>query len=193
MTEDLRSVSGNIFFDPMRLKYLGRNVILGKTVRIRYPELVSIDDNCIIDDFTYISTALSLDRNVHIAAGCKIIGGRSATVTMGEFSTLAPNVVLAAGSDDYVAGMATPLVPIEFKGSVEVGRIEIGRHCIVGAGSVVLPDVRFEDGAAVGALSLVRKSLESWKLYAGIPARLLRDRDKDVILALERAFYARQQ
>ena len=66
----------NIFFDLNKLKSLGKNVIIGKTVRIRYPELVEIGNNVIIDDFTYISTQLKLHSNVHISAGCKIIGGQ---------------------------------------------------------------------------------------------------------------------
>ena len=63
----------NIFFDLKKLKSLVRNVIIGKTVRIRYPELVEIGDNVIVDDFTYISVALKLHSNIHISAGCKII------------------------------------------------------------------------------------------------------------------------
>lgn len=178
----------NLFFDLSALKHLGRNCIIGKTVRIRYPELVSIGDNCIIDDFTYISTALHLEGRAHIAPGCQLIGGRNCTVSFGEFSTLAPNVVLAAGSDDYHAGIATPLVPSEFKGNIEYGDIRIGRHCIVGAGSVVMPNVTIADGAAVGALSLVKKDLKPWTLYAGIPARILKARDKDAILELEKKY-----
>jgi acetyltransferase-like isoleucine patch superfamily enzyme len=181
----------NIFFDVGRLKSRGRNVIIGKTVRIRYPELVSIGDDCIIDDFTYVSTELDLVGHVHISAGCKLIGGRSASVRMEPFSTLAPNVVLSAGSDDYVAGIATPLVPPEFKGNYEVGRIVIGRHGIVGAGAVVLPDVTFGEGAAVGALSLVKGDLEPWYLYAGIPARKIKVRDRATIEGLEKEWSAR--
>ena len=64
-------MSENIFFDRTDLKRCGDNVIIGKTVRIRYPELVSIGDNVIIDDFTYISTELEIGNYVHIAAGCK--------------------------------------------------------------------------------------------------------------------------
>jgi galactoside O-acetyltransferase len=93
-------MTDNIFFDKKNLQYCGENVIIGKTVRIRHPEKVSIGDNVIIDDFTYISTNLTINSFVHIAAGCKIIGGKNASVEMLEFSTLAPNVVLAAGSDD---------------------------------------------------------------------------------------------
>lgn len=181
-------MSQNLFFDPSTLARIGANVIIGKTVRIRYPELVEIGDDVIIDDFCYISTALSIHGRVHIAAGCKLIGGRGARVELGEFSTLAPNVVLAAGSDDYVGGIASPLVDTRFKGDVQVGTINLGRHCIVGANSTVLPAVRFGDGAAVGAQSLVKASLEPWSLYAGIPARLMKRRDRERILELEREF-----
>jgi acetyltransferase-like isoleucine patch superfamily enzyme len=175
----------NIFFDLKKLKHLGKNAIVGKTVRIRYPELVSIGDNCIIDDFTYISTALELKNNVHISAGCKIIGGRRSSVAFDEYSTLSPGVVLAAGSDDYVGGIATPLVPLEVKGDVKLGYIRLGRHCIVGSNSVVLPNVTFGEGASVGALSLVKSDLRPWSLYAGVPAKKLKDRDKKKILELE--------
>lgn len=176
----------NIFFDVAQLKSCGCNVVIGKTVRIRYPELVSIGDNVIIDDFTYISTALSIEGNVHIAAGCKLIGGRGASIAIGEFSTLAPNVVLAAGSDDYARGIASPLVPLKYKGNVQIGEILLGRHCIVGANSTVLPNVIFNDGAAVGAQSLVKDDIPAWELFGGVPARKIKIRNSEEILKLER-------
>lgn len=178
----------NIFFELSKLKKCGKNVIIGKTVRIRYPELVEIGDNVIIDDFTYISTALILDSNVHISAGCKIIGGREANVRFGSFSTLAPNVVLAAGSDDYLSGIATPMVPHKYKGAVQIGEITLGRHCIVGANSTVLPNVCFSDGACLGAQSLAKSDLEAWSLYAGVPAKKIKEREREKIQALETNF-----
>lgn len=181
-------MSDNLFFDTAKLKRCGRNVIIGKTVRIRYPELVEIGDDVIIDDFTYISTALRIAGFVHIAAGNKLIGGTGAMVEIGEFSTLAPNCVLAAGSDDYLAGIASPLVPAAYKGKAKIGTIALGRHCILGANSTVLPDVTFADGSAVGAQSLVKQNLDAWTLYAGVPAVRMRGRDRDAILKLEKAF-----
>lgn len=180
--------SENIFFDVKKLKRIGKNVIIGKTVRIRYPELVEIGDNVIIDDFTYISTALHIDNFVHISAGAKIIGGKDCTVRFGAFSTLAPNVVLAAGSDDYYAGLATPLVDKKYKGDVEYGDIIIGRHSIVGAGSVILPSVKLHEGASLGALSLAKSDLTAWTLYAGVPAQKVGSRDQNKILELEKEF-----
>lgn len=178
----------NIFFNINELKECGKNVIIGKTVRIRYPELVEIGDNVIIDDFTYISTSLKLHDNVHISSGCKIIGGRNAFVEMCEFSTLAPNVVLSAGSDDYLSGIATPMVPLEYKGDVKIGKIILNKHCIVGSGSVVLPDVIFEKGACLGALSLANKNLTEYALFAGIPAKKIKSRNKVEIENLEKKY-----
>ncbi len=176
---------GNLFFKKSQLRYIGENVIIGKTVRMRYPELVEIGNNVIIDDFTYISTALKIGNNVHIAAGCKLIGGPSATITIQDFSTLAPNVILAAGSDDYISGIASPLVPSEYKGQFMIGTITLGRHCIIGANTTVLPNVKLYDGAAVGAQSLVKNDIRAWTLEAGIPARYLKNRNCEEILRLE--------
>jgi len=182
-------VADNLFFNKRDLKHCGSNVIIGKTARIRYPELVSIGDNVIIDDFTYISTQLNVAAYVHISSGCSIIGGRNSLVSFGQFSTLAPNVVLAAGSDDYMAGLATPMVPEEFKGAVEIGSILIGDHCIIGANSTVLPNVTLATGACVGSNSLVKSNLEGWYLYVGTPVRRIKKRDADKILALEQTFW----
>lgn len=178
----------NIFFDIGKLKSIGQNVIIGKTVRIRYPELVEIGDNVIIDDFTYISTALKLHSNVHISSGCKIIGGKDSYVEMKEFSTLAPNVVLSAGSDDYISGIATPMVPLKYKANAVIGKIILNKHCIVGAGSVVLPNIIFYEGASVGALSLVNRNLEEYTLYVGIPAKEIKKRNEGEIRLLEESF-----
>lgn len=182
-------MSENIFFDLDKLKTIGKNVIIGKTVRIRYPELVEIGDNVIIDDFTYISTSLKVHSYVHISSGCKLIGGKEAYIEFNEFSTLSPGVVLAAGSDDYIGGIATPLVPAEYKGNVVHGRIVLGKHCIIGSNSVVLPNVICSEGSSVGALSLVNCSLEEWTLYGGVPVHELKKRDKEQIKKLEEAFY----
>jgi len=178
----------NIFFNLDDLKHCGKNVIIGKTVRIRYPELVEIDDNVIIDDFTYISTALILHSFVHISSGCKIIGGKKSVVQFGNFSTLAPGVVLAAGTDDYSGGIATPLIPDEYKGNSIHGFITLHKHCIVGSNSVILPNVVLKEGAAVGALSLVNRNLDEWKLFAGIPVKFIKERDKEAILGYEQKF-----
>lgn len=178
-------MAGNIFFDTKRLKSVGKNVIIGKTARIRYPELVEIGDNCIIDDFTYISCRVTLNSNVHISANCSLIGGQKSEIRIGEFSTTAPGVVLAAGSDDYRSGLATPMVDVQYKAEIVLGKIVIGRHCIIGANSVILPNCEIGDYTSIGALSLVNASLHGGNVYCGIPVKQSSKKNIDEIDRLE--------
>ena len=87
----------NIYFDMQDLMHIGKEVIIGKTVRIRQPHKASIDDGSIIDDFTYISSALEVKKYVHIASSCTISGGEG-KFSIGNFSTLATHVSTHCGS-----------------------------------------------------------------------------------------------
>ena len=64
-------------------------------------------------------------------------------------------------------------------------------HAIIGTNTVVLPDVVIGEGAAVSAGSVVTRSLEPWGVYAGTPARRIKARHADTILAAELELYAR--
>ncbi len=174
----------NIFFDLKDLRHLGKNVIIGKTVRIRYPKEVLIGDNSIIDDFTYISTALELGNFTHIATGCAIIGGRKAKITIGDFVNIAPSCQIVAGSNDYKGGdLVGPAIPEGYCGKADIEDVTIDNHCLLGCQTVVLPGVNMPEGMATGAFSLVKKSeYEGWAVYVGIPCKKLCDRErKDII------------
>ena len=57
--------------------------------------------------------------------------------------------------------------------STRVGVVEIGDHCFVGAGSIILPNVRIGDWSIVGAGSVVTKDIPPHCVAAGNPARIL--------------------
>lgn len=65
--------------------------------------------------------------------------------------------------------------------------VYLGRHVIVGAGSIVFPGVEVAEGCSVGAMTLVNKSTLPWGIYAGNPARRMKERRKD-LLELEKKF-----
>ena len=81
-----------------------------------------------------------------------------------------------------------PKKGIKYKADVKIGKIILNKHCIVGAGSVVLPDVVFNEGACLGALSLANKDLTEYSLYVGIPAKFLKLRNKMEIINLEKKY-----
>jgi galactoside O-acetyltransferase len=108
---------------------------------------------------------------------------------MDDFSGLAYGCQVFTQSDDYSGStMTNPTVPMQFKSEYKAS-VHIGRHCILGTNSVVMPGVEMAEGSATGAISLVTESTEEWKIYVGIPARCVRDRSRD-LLALEEKYLA---
>ena len=180
----------NIFFDVNRLKHVGKNVIIGKTARIRHPELVSIGDNSIIDDFTYISAELSVGRFCHIGSNSVILGGGGQGKCVFEDLTgCAPGCRIITASDDYVQSMGGPNVPKKFLGEPIGGTVRIKSYSILGANTVVMPNTTIEEGVSTAAMTLIRKDLPGWTIYGGNPARTLGPRNKESIMALINQFW----
>ena len=171
-------MSDNIFFNIKDLKHCGKNVIIGKTVRIRKPHLVSIGDGTIIDDFTYISPALDVGKHCHIAAGVSISGG-SGKLTIGNYATLSTHVSVHCGSSDYrKLSLDLPSVPDKFQFGGETKDVLISDFVVVGAHSCILPGAQIPRGSAYGAYTLIKDTkLKPYHLYVGVECRDLGERD----------------
>jgi galactoside O-acetyltransferase len=163
---------------------LGRNVLIHPTVVIVDCSAVSIGDHVRIDPFCVLSAKrIEIGSYVNISTRSALLG--RAQIFMENFSSTAPGAMIMTSNDDYLGrGLVGAVIPEALRGAHH-GDVTIRRHGIVGAGSVVLPGVTIGEGSTVGALSFVKRSLEPWGVYAGIPVRRIRDRAKDVI-ALEK-------
>jgi len=80
-------------------------------------------------------------------------------------------------------------VPPEWR-HVVTAPIQVARHGVLGANSVILPGGGLGEGATVGALSLVKAVLEPWTVNAGVPTRVVGRRDREGVLAEERSLAA---
>lgn len=169
-------------------KSLGRNVIISKMASIYLPELISIGNNVRIDDFVFLSGDITLGENIHIAPFCTLIGGAGgAGIVMKNYSGLSAHVTIYSISDDYSGEfMTNPTIPSKYRNVVK-GRVVLHEYVIVGATSVILPGIEIGEGTAIGAMSMVEKSLPEWKICRGIPARVLKERSKKLI-ELEQQF-----
>lgn len=181
---------GNIFFEKKDLKYCGNNVIIGKTVRIRKPHLVSIYDNVIIDDFTYIPCALDIGSYTHIGANCSFIGG-AGSIKIGAFVNIAPSCQIVTGTNDYRGGgLVGPAIPSEYVGSPIVEPIIIEDFALLACQTVILPGVIIPKGMATGALSLVKKgNYLKWTIYAGVPCAEIGQRDGTIMIEQAKKLY----
>ena len=147
-----------------------RSSIVSQMIRVR--GRLDVGDHAIIDDFCYFAADVRLGRYAHIAHGVTVLGG-GWSCTVGDFTAIGPGVRILCASDDYDGGIAGPRIPAAFKRRPRCGDVRIGRHCVIGANSVILPGTVIPDGVAVGALSLVgpKSRLQPYGLYAGSPAR----------------------
>ena len=161
-------------------KSLGKDVRVSDKAAIYDPSRIEIGDYSRVDDFSVLSGSIKIGRNVHLAVYSNVAGG-SEGVVFEDFAGLAYGCHVFTQSDDYSGGSLTnPTVPSKYKKEMKAA-VRIGRHCIVGTGSVILPGVHLADGTSVGALSLVTKSTEEWWIYFGAPAKKIKRRKKDLL------------
>jgi galactoside O-acetyltransferase len=161
-------------------------------VRIFEPTvIVNIDNiefgkNIIIDSFVLIQAKkkIKIGNHIHIPSFSSITGGGK--LTMEDYSGLSSGVRIFTGSDDYKDwGFGNPTIDEKFR-NIKIGEVLINKFAIIGANSVILPDVEIGEGAAVGAGSVVTKSLEPWGIYIG--NKKIGERNKEEVLNNFKAF-----
>ena len=169
------------------LKKYGDNVFISRNAILYNPESIEIGHDVRIDDFCTISGNVKIGNYIHIAQFCSLYGGY-AGVEMEDFSGLSSKVTIYATSNDYSgASMTNPMVRAKYKPGDKEGQVLLHKHVIVGVNSVILPGVEIGEGSSVGAMSLCVKSLEPWGIYAGAPAKKIKNRSKK-LLELEAEF-----
>jgi len=151
---------------------------------------ISIGSYSRIDDFCVVSAGsggIFIGNYVHLAVSVSLIG--AGTITLSDFSGISGRVSIYSSSDDFSGqAMTNPTIPSEFT-NVFHADVTIGRHVVVGVASVILPGVSIAEGAAVGALSLVKNDCQAFMMYAGVPAKAIAERKKN-LLELEQLFFA---
>jgi len=171
---------------------LGANVLISDKASFYNPEKISIGNNVRIDDFCVLSAGeggIEIRNYIHIAVYSSLIG--AGRIKLADFVNISSRVSIYSSNDDYSgAALTNPMVPGEFK-NVLSADVELKKHVIVGAGSVILPGVTLNEGVAVGALSLVTKDCEEFTVYSGVPAKALKLRKRD-LKTLEHRFLKSQ-
>src|SRR5688572_3552908 len=164
---------------------IGQDVQIWTLAKIINAENISIGDSVIIDDFMFLMGGKQtvIGSFVHIASFASITGGGE--FIMEDFAGLSSGGRVFTGDDDYLGGSLTgPTIPREYRSPVR-SFVHIRKHAIIGANTVILPGVTIGEGAAIGANSLIKKDCEPWTIYVGSPAKPIRERPSQKILALE--------
>jgi len=142
-------------------KKIGKNCKISKSIST-YNLIGSLGDNVRIDDNVQLKGKIDIRSYSHVARGCTLSGGNFG-ILLDEFSSLANYVQIFSSSDDYYL----PSIPV---GSLDdklrkkfsklyVKKITIGKCCLVGSLSVLLPGTNLGDFASIGALTVVNKKI----------------------------------
>lgn len=144
----------------------------GRRVRMRFRlwkyGLKYVAKTCYICPRCGISKDLRAGNFCYIGPRCSIKPG----VTIGDFTLLANNVQIIGCDHRF----DIPGVPIIFSGRPEQLQTTIGKDCWIGANVIIMRGIKIGDGTIVAAGSVVTKSLDSYSIYAGVPARKIKDR-----------------
>lgn len=173
------SFYSEIELSKLGLKAYGKNVLISKKCSIYSPEKISIGNNVRIDDFCILSGNIILGSNIHISTFCALYGAHG--VEMEDYSGISPRGTIFSAIDDFSGDYL--IGPVHPKNLTNVigGKVLLKKFVQIGCGSIVFPNVTISEGTVVGALSLVKKSLPEWGVFAGIPCKKIRDRSKKVL------------
>jgi len=159
---------------------LGIHVKVSRKASIYEAEKISLGNHVRVDDFCILSGRIEIGNYVHVAAYTALYGGEDG-IFVEDFANLSSRVCIYSVSDDYSGEtMTNPMVPELYK-NVESRSVHIGRHVIVGSTSVVLPGIVLREGSAFGSFSFIIHDSEEWSINAGIPARKIKDRKRNIL------------
>jgi galactoside O-acetyltransferase len=168
--------------EAMGFAALGENVLVSDKASIYNCQKIALGSHVRIDDFCVLSAGeggFEIGDYIHIAVFASLIG--AGRITLSNFCNLSSRVSIYSSNDDYSgAAMTNPMVPKAYT-NIRSADVFLGKHVIVGSGSVILPGVRLEDGVAVGALSLVPKDCAAFGVYAGVPAKRIKARSRELL------------
>ena len=165
----------------MPFRSIGRDVLIHERVTLVGIENISIGSHVRIDpEVIMLATGpLTIGCYTHIAA-CVFIAAKSG-FQMKNFANIAHGARIYTINDDYSGELLMgPTIPPELL-SLNACPVIMEEHANIGAGAVVMPGVTMSEGSVLGALSLLTKTTEPWTIYAGIPAKPLKLRRRDVI------------
>lgn len=170
----------------MSFKEIGVDCKISRFARFYSIENIIIGNNVRIDDFCILSGNIQIGSYVHIGAYSALFGGGG--IVMEDFSGISSRVSIYSVSDNYSGdGLTGPCVPDKYR-KVEQGLVKLHKHSLVGTGSVLLPNTTLLEGCTVGSMSLVKGKVPEWTIYAGVPAKYIKNRKKTEILRCEELF-----
>ncbi|HEY1595335.1 MAG TPA: hypothetical protein VGF74_08055 [Thermoleophilaceae bacterium] len=163
-----------------RFASVGEDVLVFEHALILKPEAISIGDKSRIDDYSRIEGGerTEIGPRIHISSFCSIFGG--GTALLGDMCGMAQGSRLISGSEQATGAM-NPVSPDEWR-DVSTSTVVLDHLSFVAANAVLLPGTSLGFGAIAAAGAVVNKPVPAWEIWAGVPARPIGRRDRDILI-----------
>lgn len=182
---------------PALLGSCGANVIFGQNVTLRHPHKIRIGDHVVIDDNCLLDAKGTANRGITIGSGvfvgrntilsckdgdieihdganigfnCEVFS--ASRVSIGRETLVAAYCYLIGGDHDF----SDPSKGVLAQARRSQG-VTVGEGAWLGAGAKVLDGVTVGDRAIVGAAAVVRENVPAGSIAAGVPARIVGQRE----------------
>ncbi len=168
----------------MGFRYIGEHVKVARTCIIHDPSEISIGNYSQVQDMCILTGEIIIKEFCDIGSKVHLSGHN--TVVMNDFSAIAENSAIFTESADYSGrSLFGAPIPKSYREDVE-GTVILEKFTIVGWGCFVMPNAYLAEGSIIGAMSLAKDKYEPWKIYAGVPAKYLKDRERNIIAEAKR-------
>lgn len=141
-----------------------KNIIIGERVSIwngARIEPVLKYKNQKMNPKIIIEDTVKIQQNFHCTSGVEVLIKKGTLITpnVGIFDIVHPYEDIKISPHDQ---------------QIMCYRVQIGRNCMIGMNSVIMPGVSLGDHTIVGANSVVTKSTEGYCVIAGNPAKIIK-------------------
>lgn len=173
--QHMRGSHGSGRFERSQFARIGQNVIIEEGVLVFHPENVELGDGVYVGHYTilkgYYSGRMLIGDGTWIGQQCFFHS--AGDLSIGRNVGIGPGVKIIT-SFHADEGVSKPIL----HSRIQFAPVVIEDDADIGVGSVVLPGVHIGKGAQVGAGAVVASNVPPYAIVAGVPARLLRTREK---------------
>ena len=165
--------------EAMGFMYIGKHVKIARTCIIHDPSEIAIGNYSQVQDLCILTGEISIGEFCDI--GSKVHLSGHSTIIMNDFSCVAENSAIFTESADYSGrSLFGAPIPKSYRDDIE-GTVILEKFAIVGWGCFVMPGAYLAEGTIIGAMSLAKDKYEPWKMYGGVPAKYIKDRERKII------------
>ena len=163
----------------MGFKFIGKGCMISRKASLYDVGRMTIGNNVRIDDFCILSGDIILGNNIHISAYVALYGAEG--IELEDYTGISARSTIYSAMDDFSGEyLVGPIHPEEYT-NVTGGKVTVKAFTQIGSHTLVFPNIIIGEGCVVGACSMVRKNLEPWGIYYGIPVHKAGERRNDLL------------